>query len=329
MPMLKLLPRIAILALVTSGNVVAWVGSARTETYPSRPIQVVVPFPAGGGVDAIARIFQPKMEEILGQPLVIQNRPGATAIIGTNSVAKAAPDGYTVLFTLNPHIVNAYLYQQLPFDPLRDFVPISLIATTPNVLAVNPNVEATSVRELINLAKAHPGTLNYGTAGVGSAFHLAGALFNVMADVDIVDVPYRGGPQATVDVLSGQVQIIFGNLFTTLPYIKSGQVKALAVTSAKRLAVMPELPTISESGVPGYEFVTWFGVLAPAGTPPEIIQRLYVALEQTIESPDVKKLIAAQGADLVGTTPQEFSGFLQQEMTKWASVIRKSGLQPK
>ena len=194
------------------------------------------------------------MQEYLGQSLVIENRAGAAAIIGTNFVAKAPPDGYTLLFTLNPHVVNAYLYKQLPYDPLRDFAPISLIATTPNVLAVNSNVKAASVKDLIALAKAHPGTLNYGTAGVGSPFHLAGALFNVMADVSIVDVPYKGGPQATLGLIGGQVQLMFGNLFNIMPYVKSGQVRALAVTSAKRLAVIPELPTISESGVPGYEF---------------------------------------------------------------------------
>jgi tripartite-type tricarboxylate transporter receptor subunit TctC len=327
--MLKPLSRIVVLALVASANLVAWLGCAWTETYPSRPIQIIVPFAAGGGIDAIARIFQPKMEELLGQPLIIQNRPGTAGIIGTSSAATAAPDGYTLLFTLTPHVVNTYLYKRLQYDPLRDFAPISLIATTPNVLAVNPNVKANSVKELINLAKAHPGTLNYGTVGLGSAFHLAGALFSVMADVNIVNVPYKGGPQATMDLISGQVQMVFGNLFTTLPYMKSGQVRALAVTSSKRLAVVPELPTISESGVPGYEFETWFGVFAPAGTPSDIIQRLYMVLEQTIDSPEVKTLIAAQGADLVRTTPQEFSSFLQREETKWADVIRESGLEPK
>jgi tripartite-type tricarboxylate transporter receptor subunit TctC len=321
--MLTFLLRIAFLASVTSGNVVA-----SAETYPSRPIQVIVPFAAGGGVDIIARIFQPKMEDFLRQPLVIQNRPGAAGIIGTNSVAKAAPDGHTLLFTLTPHVVNAFMYKQLPYDPLRDFAPISLIATTPNVLAVNQNVKANSVRELIDLAKVHPAALNYGTPGVGSAFHLAGALFGVMANVNIVDIPYKAGPQATADLLSGQVQIMFGNLLTLMPYMESGQVRALAVTSSKRLAVMPGLPTVSESGVPGYEFETWFGVLAPAGTPPDRIQRLYAALRQAIESPEVKNQTAAQAADLAGTAPEEFSNFLREEMAKWGRVIRQTGLEP-
>jgi tripartite-type tricarboxylate transporter receptor subunit TctC len=327
--MLKLLSRIAILALLTLGSVVALVGYARTETYPSHPIRVVVPFAAGGGVDVIARILQPKMEEVLEQPLVIQNRPGAAGIIGTDDVAKAAPDGYTLLFTLTPHVVNAYIYKQLPYDPLRDFVPISLIATSPNVLAINPHVKATSVRELIDLAKAQPGTLNYGTAGIGSAFHLAGALFGVMADVNIVDVPYKSGPQAIVDMLGGQVQMVFGNLLTMQPYIEAGQARALGVTSLKRLAVMPDLPTISESGVPGYEFDTWFGVLAPAGTSTDKIQLLATAFRQAAESAEVKKLIAAQGADLAGTTPEEFNSFLRGEMAKWGPVIRQTGLEPK
>lgn len=327
--MLKLLSRIAILALLTLGSVVALVGYARTETYPSHPIRVVVPFAAGGGVDVIARILQPKIEEVLEQPLIIQNRPGAAGVIGTDDVAKAAPDGYTLLFTLTPHVVNAYIYKQLPYDPLRDFAPISLIATSPNVLAINPDVKATSVRELIDLAKAHPGTLNYGTAGIGSAFHLAGALFGVMADVNIVDVPYKSGPQAIVDMLGGQVQMVFGNLLTMQPYIEAGQARALGVTSLKRLAVMPDLPTISESGVPGYEFDTWFGVLAPAGTSTDKIQLLDAAFRQAAESAEVKKLIAAQGADLAGTTPEEFNSFLRGEMAKWGPVIRQTGLGPK
>lgn len=325
---MRLLSRTAILAFLISGNMVASTAIAWSELYPSRPIQVIVPFPAGGGVDTIARIFQPKLQEFLGQPLIIDNRPGASAIIGTNFVSKATPDGYTLLFTLNPHIVNEFLYKHLPYDPLRDFAPISLISTTPNVLVVNPSVNATSVRELINLAKAEPGKLNYGTAGVGSPFHLAGMLFNVMAQVNIVNVSYKGGPQATMDLLGGQVQVLFGNLFNTLPYIKTGQVRALAVTSSKRLAVMPELPTISESGLPTYEFVSWFGVLAPAGTPPEKIQRLYSAFRYAIDLPEVMKQIAAQGAELVGTTPEDFSTFLRKENSKWARVIPQTGLQP-
>jgi tripartite-type tricarboxylate transporter receptor subunit TctC len=325
----RLLSGIAGLALAASCNVAASVQSAWSEVYPSRPIQAIVPFAAGGGIDIITRIFQPKMEEFLGQPLVIQNRPGAAGTIGTTSAARAAPDGYTLLFTLTPYVVNAHLYKQLPYDPLRDFAPISLIATTPNILAINPNVKATSVMELIHLAKAHPGTLNYGTVGLGSAFHLAGALFSVMADVNIVEVPYKGGPQAAADLLTGQVQIMFGNLPTLLPYIESGQLKALAVTSSKRLEIIPELPTVAESGVPGYEFETWFGVLAPAGTPQDKIHRLHEALRFAIESPDVIKLSAAQGTYLAGNTPEQFSTFLQEDMIKWGGVIRQTGLEPK
>jgi tripartite-type tricarboxylate transporter receptor subunit TctC len=311
-------------------NLIAWAACSRAETatFPSRAIRAIVPFPAGGGVDTIARILQPKMQELLGQPFVIENRPGAAAIVGTQYVAKAPPDGYTLLFTLNPHIVNVYLYKNLPYNPISDFAPISLIATTPNVLVVNPNVGATSVKQLIDLAKARPGSLNYGTAGIGSPFHLAGALFDVMADVNIVAVPYPGGPQATLGLLGGQVQIVFGNLFNVLPYVKSGRLTALAVTSSHRLAIMPELPTVSEAGVPGYQFESWFGLLAPAGTPPEIIQRLYEAVRQATESPEIKQKIAAQGAELAATGPEQFAAFLQQEMKKWATIAPKAGLQP-
>jgi tripartite-type tricarboxylate transporter receptor subunit TctC len=325
----KLFSGIAGLALAASCNVVIGAESAWSEVYPSHPIQAIVPFAAGGGIDIITRIFQPKMQEFLGQPVVIQNRPGAAGTIGTTSVARAASDGYTLLFTLTPHVVNAHLYKQLPYDPLQDFVPISLIATTPNILAINPNVEATSVSELIHLAKAHPGALNYGTVGLGSAFHLAGALFSVMADINIVEVPYKGGPQAAADLLTGQVQIMFGNLLTMLPYIESGRVKALAVTSSKRLAVIPELPTIAESGVPGYEFETWFGVLAPAGTSHEKTQRVYESLRFAIESPEVREASAAQGTYLAGTTPEQFSTFLWEDLAKWGEVIRQTGLEPK
>ena len=327
--MLRVLCRTAIPMLATCALLFAAVSHSTAETYPSRPILAIVPFPPGGGVDTIARILQPKMQELLGQPVVIENRPGASAIVGTNFVARAAPDGYTVLFTLNPHVVNAHLYKELPYDPLSDFSPISLIATTANILVVNPKVNATSVQQLIALARAQPGTLNFGTAGVGSPFHLAGALFNAIADIKIVDVPYKGGPQATVDLLSGRVQVMFGNLFNILPYVKSGQVRALAVTSAKRLAVMPDLPTVAESGVPGYEFKSWFGALAPAKTPPEIVQRLNAAIRAAIESSEVKQQIAVQGAELVGSTPEEFSAFLKKEMSKWSGVIKKTGLQPK
>ena len=325
----RLLSRIAFLSLLGCATLFACGGALRAETYPSHAIRVIVPFPGGGGVDTIARILKPDLEQQLGQPIVVENKPGAASILGTEFVAKSPPDGYTLLFCLNPHIVNAYLYKKLPYDPLRSFAPISLVATTPNVLVVNPSLKAASVKELIALAKAHPGTLNFGSAGVGSPFHLAGALFNEMADVNIVHVPYKGGPQATLGLLGGQVQIMFGNLFNVLPYLKSKQLKALAVTSTTRLDVMPDVPTIAEAGVPGYEFGSWFGLLAPAGTPPEIINRLYSAIQNTIKSPDIKKKIAAQGAELVGDTPQQFAEFLKQDMEKWGPVIKQAGLQPK
>lgn len=321
--------RVALLALAACGFLTGGTAPSRADSYPSHAIRAIVPFPTGGGIDSVTRILQPKMQEILGQPFVVENRPGASAIVGTEFVAKAPADGYTLLFTLNPYIVNAFLYKQLPYDPMRDFAPISLVATTPNVLAVNSSVKANSVKDLIALAKAQPGALNYGTAGVGSPFHLAGALFDVMAGVNIVAVPYPGGPQATLGLLSDQVQVMFGNLFNIMPYVKSGQLRVLAVTSAKRLAIMPDLPTIAESGVPGYEFNSWFGAMAPANTPPEIVQRLYAAIRQTIELPTIEKQLADQGAEIVGDTPAEFTDFLHQEMMKWGRVISQSGLQPK
>lgn len=306
----------------------AWTGYALADTFPSHSIRLVVPFPAGGGVDTIARVLQPSLQKSLGQPVIVDNRPGAASILGTEIVSRAAPDGYTLLFALNPHVVNSSLYRKLPYDPLNDFAAISLIATTPNVLVVNPAVNAKTVKELIDLAKSQPGVLNYASAGVGSPFHLAGALFNVMADVNITHIPYKGGPQATVDLLAGQVQIMFGNLFNVLPYIQNGQLRAIAVTSPRRLSVLPNVPTITEAGLPGYVFESWFGLLAPRSTPPEIIERLHTAVLQAISSPEIKKQLAAQGSETVGSSPKEFSDFLITETTKWARVAKQSGLQP-
>jgi tripartite-type tricarboxylate transporter receptor subunit TctC len=296
------------------------------EDYPSRPIRIIVPFPPGGGVDTIARILQPSLQASLGQPVVVDNRPGAASIIGTEAAAKSAADGYTLLLALNPHVVNASIYKSIPYHPMRDFAPISLVAVVPNILVVHPEVKAGTVQELVALAQAQPGRLNFASAGVGSPFHLAGELFNVMAGTKIVHVPYKGGPQATTDLLSGRVQVMFGNLFNVLPHLKSGRLRPLAVTSSRRLDVMSDLPTIAEAGVPGYEFVSWFGFLAPRGTPADTVQRLHGEIRKALDSPEVRAKITQQGAEIIGSDPQEFSAFLAKEMAKWPRVVKEAGL---
>lgn len=297
------------------------------EAYPIHSIRLVVPFPAGGGVDTIARILQPKLEASLGQAVVVDNRPGAASIIGTEVVAKAAPDGYTLLFALNPHVVNVSLYKSLPYDPIADFTPISLVATVPNELVVNPALPAYSVADLIRLAKQQPGQLNFGSAGVGSPFHLAGELFKVMAGVNITHIPYKGGPQATVDLLSNRVQLMFGNSFNVQPYVKDGRLRALAVTSTSRSTSLPQLPTVAET-VPGYEFVSWFGILAPAGTPVQAIQRVHDAIVTCLHDPKVREQLKRQDADPIGDSPDEFRQFLKSELTKWKRVINDAGIKP-
>ena len=320
--MLRLLVRIAILSLTSMSAV------SLAQTYPSRPIRIVVPYPPAGGVDTVARILQPKLQSALGQAVVVENRPGAAGIIGTDLVAKSPPDGYTLVLAVSNHTVNPSLYKKLPYDTLRDFAAISLIAFVPNILVVNSAVKADSVKELVELARGSPGTLNFGSAGVGTPFHLAGELFNLLANVRIVHVPYKGGPQAIADLLGGRVQIVFGNLFNVLPHLKSGRLKALAVTSAKRMSVMPDVPTIAESGVPNYEFGTWYGLLAPAQTPADTIQRLNVEVNGVLELAEIRKQFADQAADIRGSTPQEFAAFLQSDMEKSARVVKEAGITP-
>jgi len=303
-------------------------GLVYAEDYPVRPIRIVVPFAAGGTSDLVTRIVGQALGAELKTAVVIDNRPGAGGNIGSELVAQAAPDGYTLLMgTVATHGINASLYKKLPFDPVKDFAPVSLVASTPSVLEVNPSLPIHSVQELIAYAKAHPGKLNFGSAGNGSSHHLAGELFKSMTGVQMTHVPYRGTAAAVTDTVGGQVQVIFDTLPSAMPFVKSGQLRPLAVTSAKRDPSLPDLPTLDESGLSGYEVGSWYGLLAPAHTPPDIVQKLSALVAQIVRRPDIQQKLSAQGATPVGDTPDEFAAHIQKELKKWAPVVKASGAQ--
>ncbi len=298
---------------------------ASAQTFPSKPIRVVVPLAAGGPGDVLARAIGQKLSEQVGQPVVIDNRPGANTNVGSEFVAKAAPDGYTLLFTASTLTINPSLYATLPYDPLKDFAPLTLIASTPLVLVVHPSLPVKSVKELIALAKSKPGQLNYGSAGNGSALHLAGEMFNTLAGVKLVHVPYKGVTNAFSDLLGGQISIMFPGAPIALPQVKAGKLRALGTTGAARTAAAPEVPSISEAGLPGYEVSVWYGALAPAGTPAAVINRLHAEISKIVQLPDIKERWAVLGAETVHNTPEQFAAFLKADLGKWAKVVRDSG----
>jgi tripartite-type tricarboxylate transporter receptor subunit TctC len=293
------------------------------EPYPSRPIRLIVAFPPGGSVDTVARVIGPPLGASLGQPVVVENRSGASGNIGTEQAARARPDGYTLLIHTIPFVANASLYPRMPYDPLRDFAPVSLLCASPAVLIVHPSLPARSVAELLALAKAKPGALNYSAAGAGTNPHMAGELFNMLGGVDIVAVQYKGGGPALVAVLGGEVGITFQNISEAVPHVHSGKLRALGVTGASRAAALPGVPTLAEAGVPGYEFTTWHGVLAPRATPPEIVGLLNARLAQVLHSSDVAPRFAQMGLDVIASTPAEFSAHLKKELDKWGKLVRE------
>jgi tripartite-type tricarboxylate transporter receptor subunit TctC len=299
---------------------------AQAQTYPSKPIRMVVPFTPGGTTDILARTVGQKMGEAWGQPVVVDNRPGAGGNIGSELVAKSAPDGYTLLMgTISTHAINASLYKRLPFDPTRDFAPVSRVGTLPNILIVHPSVPVKSVKELIELAKSKPGDLNFASSGVGTSLHLSGELFNSMAGVKLVHVPYKGSSPALADLLGGQVKIMFDNLPTALPHVKAGKLRPLAVTGTKRAAVLPEVPTVIESGLPGFEVTSWFAVFAPAKTAKDIITKLNGEIVKILNSADVKEKLTQLGVDAAPTTPEELAAFAKAETEKWGKVGKATG----
>ena len=300
--------------------------NAFAQAYPTHSIRLVVPFPAGGTTDILARAAAQKLSESLGQAVVVDNRPGAAGNIGADLVAKSAPDGYTLLMgTVGTHAINPSLYAKMPYDHVKDFVPVVLVAGVPNVLAVYPAFPVNSVAELIALARAKPGTINFASSGAGTSIHLSGELFKSMAGVDMTHVPYKGSSPALTDLMGGQVQIMFDNLPSALPLIKAGKLRAIAVTSLKRAPALPDVPTISESGLPGFEASSWFGVLAPAGTPAPIVAKINADVNKWLQSPEAREQMLAQGANAAGGTPEQFAAHIRAETEKWAKVVKASG----
>jgi tripartite-type tricarboxylate transporter receptor subunit TctC len=299
---------------------------ACAQTYPTKPIRLVVPFPPGGATDILARDVAQKLTEAWGQSVIVDNRPGAGGNIGSELVAKSAPDGYTLeMGTVGTHAINASLYAKMPYDHVKDFMPVILVAGVPNVLVVNPAVPANSVAELIAYAKANPGKLNFASSGNGTSIHLSGELFKVMAGVQITHIPYKGSAPALQDLLAGQVQMMFDNLPPSLPQIKAGKLRALAVTSLTRAPALPDVPTLSESGLPSFEASSWFGILVPAGTPAPIVTKLNAEIAKWLATPEAKEKLAKQGANAAGGTPDDFAKHIAAETAKWAKVVKESG----
>jgi len=297
-------------------------GAAQDDEYPTQPIRLIVPYTAGGGVDKVARVVGEKLGQALGQPVIIDNRGGASGNIGTNVAAKAAPNGYTIVMGAAALAINVSLYNKLPFDTVNDLTPVILLTKTPNILVVHPKVPARSVKELIALAKSRPGVLNYASAGSGTTPHMAGELFRSMAGVDIVHVPYKGSGPAVNAMLAGEVDLMLSPALTVLPHVKSGRLVALGMSGDERSQAFPDIPTIAEAGLPGYEAAQWYGVLAPAGTPPAIVARLNKELGKIIHLPDVKASLESEGSEPVGGTPDEFAAYIKAEISRWSSVIR-------
>ena len=296
------------------------------DAWPTRPITVIVPFPAGGTTDIVARLAGVELSRELGQPVIIDNRPGAGGNIGSQAVARAAPDGYTlVMGTVGTHAINPSLYKKMPYDHIKDFAPISRVANVPNLLVANPSQPFKTVPELIAYAKANPDTLTFASSGNGTSIHLAGELFKVLTGVKMQHVPYKGSAPALADLMAGQTSMMFDNLPSSIAFVRAGKLRPIAITTLNRSPELPNVPTIAESGVPGFDASSWFGLLAPAATPPAIIKRIDDALIKVMATTDLKKKIIDQGGEPVGEKPEQFAAFIKSETTKWARVVKESG----
>ena len=316
----KLRITLAALLLCTTALAVA-------QSYPSRPVRLIAPSTPGDAPDVIARLIALRLSPVLGQPVVVENRPGAGGVIGSEVAAKSAPDGYTLIMgNAGSHGINAAVYSKLPYDIQRDFAPVSQVAIAPNVMVINPAIPAKSVAEFIAYAKSQPGKLSYASGGNGSSAHMSMELFKAMSGVDIQHVPYKGSSPALTDVMAGQVAVFIGNMPPTVPLVKAGKLRALAVTTKARSALMPELPTISEAGLPGFETVAWFGVLAPTGTPPEIVKKLSTEIGKIARSPEMREKLLAMGAEPIGGTPGEFKAVIDSDIAKWKALAQKEGI---
>ncbi len=304
-------------------------GKGAAGDYPARPIRLVVPFPPGGATDILARVTGRRLTEVWGQNVIIDNRPGAGGTLGSTIVARASADGYTLIMGTNAsHAIAPSLYTNLAYDPLKDFAPITLVAVVPQVVVVHPSVAAKNVKELIALAKDKPGALSYGSAGLGTPGHLGMELFKMMAGVNMVHVPYQGGAPALQAVAGGQVQFMADNMNSALPMIKAGRVRAIAVTTSKRSGAMPELTTIAEQALPGFDSGSWFGMFAPAGTPKDIVSKLHAEVVKALQQPDIGQTLAQQGAEVGANTPAEFELLIRNDIARWAKVVQAAGVKP-
>jgi tripartite-type tricarboxylate transporter receptor subunit TctC len=304
-----------------------WPAPAQTtDAWPSRPIRFILPFPPGGGTDILGRLIAERMTASLGQPVVTENRGGAGGNVGAEAAARSAPDGYTIVLVAPSLAISTSLYSKLSYDAVKDFAPVSLVATVPNVMVTHPSVPANTLAEFIRLARTKPGEMNYGSGGSGTSNHLAGELFNIVAGVKLVHVPYKGVNLAMNDVLSGQIHLVVIGVPAAAPHIKAGKLRALALVAPQRAAALPEVPTVAEAGLPKFEVTTWYGVLAPAGTSRTIVTRLNADLVKIMHSPDLKERLAAMATDPATSTPEEFAEYIKREIVKWGEVVRQAGL---
>lgn len=297
-------------------------------TYPTRPVRLIVPSSPGGGTDISARILAPQLAQFLGQQVVVENRPGAGTMIGGEAVARAAPDGYTLLMGISTLAINPAMYKKVPYDALKDLLPVSQAVSLSNVLVIHPSLPPRNLKEFVAFAKARPGQLNFASAGVGTSPHLSVELFMVMTGVKMLHVPYKGSGPGVTDLIAGHVSVMMPNMLSAQPHIKSGRLRALGVTGAKRAPGADDIPTIAEAGVPGYEAVQWYGVLAPAGTPRDIITKLHTGVVRALQNPDVRQRLLHDGAEPMGSSPEEFAAYIRSETTKWAQVIKAAGIKP-
>ena len=302
-------------------------GSSSAADYPSRPVRIVIPFPPGGTSDILTRIMAEKLSPALRQPVIVDPRPGAGGVIATNIVANSSPDGHTLYMTFVSHAINPYVYEKLPYDTEKDFVPVAMFAVSPNVVVVTPSLAVKSIKDLIELARAKPGTVNFGSAGIGTNSHLSGEMLAYMAGVKMNHVPYKGAPQANADVVSGAIQVHIPSMPVTMPLIQAGRLRAIAVTSAKRSPVLPDVPTVAES-LPGYESLAWYGFVAPKGTPKAIVARLEAEVENAIKAQDVINAMSKQGAEPTYQKAQEFGEYIKAELKRWGLAVKAAGLKP-
>lgn len=325
---MKMLQRCAVPVLMATALATASVAAQAQAGYPDKPIRIIVPYTPGGFNDTLARTVGAKLQAAWGQTVTVDNRPGGGTLIGTEAAAKAAPDGHTLFVVPFAFAVNQSIFKKLPYDPLKDFAPITLAASTPNLLVASPAAGVASVKDLIAQAKAKPGVLSYASTGTGSSNHLSMEMFKQMAGVDITHVPYKGSGPAVTDLIGGQVALMFDNIPNVIQHVKAGKLKALAVTTPVRLPHVPDVPTVSEAGVPGYEVGVWFGFAAPAGTPQPVIAKLNSEIVKILRSPEVREKFAAQGVDVVGSTPEQFEAHIRQQAAKWAKVVKDAGVTP-